>query len=155
MKHLFLSIQTKLAEIDSLKYIDKDWGQLQLEAPPVKFPCALLDIENISYSQMGNLAQMAEATIDITVCNYRLTPSSRQASNREESYQVFDLLDGIQHLLHGWAPDGCSKLIRSGITKLESGASYEIYKMSYKTAWKVQKQQNQQQVQASLVITQE
>ena len=72
MKHIFLQIQEKLGEVSALKYIDKDWNQLKFEQPPVKWPCALIDVTNISYSQMGQLWQMAEADVEITVANVRL-----------------------------------------------------------------------------------
>ena len=51
MKQIFLSIQNRLAEIEELSYIDKDWGQLQYEQPPVQWPCALIDVANIDYTQ--------------------------------------------------------------------------------------------------------
>lgn len=59
MKNIFLDIQNKLSNITELKYIDKNWGQLLYEQPPVKFPCALLDIANVNYTQLGQLAQTA------------------------------------------------------------------------------------------------
>ncbi|MDD4395680.1 MAG: hypothetical protein PHQ33_07330, partial [Bacteroidales bacterium] len=91
MKQIFLDIQTKLSGITELKHIDKNWGQLQYEQPPVKFPCALLDIANVNYSQMGKLAQLAEGDIEITVANLRLTNTSYRNPNRDDAYAVFDI----------------------------------------------------------------
>ena len=67
MKQIFLSIQNKLSEISTLKYIDKDWGQLQYDNPPVKSPCALIDLLNIDFKQKGLGHQQAEADIIITI----------------------------------------------------------------------------------------
>ena len=62
MKHIFLQIQEKLGEVSALKYIDKDWNQLKFEQPPVKWPCALIDVKNINYSQMGNFGKWRRLT---------------------------------------------------------------------------------------------
>ena len=44
IKTILLAVQQRLAErVPELAYIDKNWGQLDYEAPPVKWPCALLD----------------------------------------------------------------------------------------------------------------
>ena len=49
IKTILLAVQQRLAErVPELAYIDKNWGQLDYEAPPVKWPCALLDIDDES-----------------------------------------------------------------------------------------------------------
>ena len=48
IKTILLAVQQRLAErVPELAYIDKNWGQLDYEAPPVKWPCALLDLSLI------------------------------------------------------------------------------------------------------------
>lgn len=152
MKQIFLDIQTKLAEITELKHIDKDWGQLQYEQPPIKFPCALLDIANVNYSQMGNLAQQAEGDIEITVANLRLTNTSYRNPNREDAYAVFDIIDDIHQVLHGWSNVNFGRLVRTNLQKVAADSNYEIYKMTYKTTFKVVKVQNLTTVQATPVV---
>ena len=138
MKHIFLQIQEKLGEVSALKYIDKDWNQLKFEQPPVKWPCALIDVTNISYSQMGQLWQMAEADVEITVANVRLVNSSQVHSSRADSYSVFDIMDGIHNKLHGWHGMGFSKLIRTNTAKVYTDRSSEVYTMTYHTSWRVE-----------------
>ena len=54
IKTILLAVQQRLAErVPELAYIDKNWGQLDYEAPPVKWPCALLDIDEVPFSQIG------------------------------------------------------------------------------------------------------
>lgn len=141
MKQIFLDIQNKLAEIGELKHIDKNWGQLQYEQPPLKFPCALLDIANVNYSQLGQLAQQAEGYIDITIANLRLTNSNLRNPNKEASYEVFDIMDAIHQLLHGWSNGTFGRLIRTNLQKVATDSSYEIYKLTYRTTWLVLKEQ--------------
>ncbi len=136
MKQIFLSVQEKLGEVAALKYIDKDWGQLKYEQPPVKFPCALLDVENVPFSQLGQLHQLAEAQLTILLADYRLTPSSQRSPRRKESYAIFDLINEIHQVLHGYSNGQIQPLVRTNISKVESNAGYEIYKLTYNTAWK-------------------
>lgn len=140
MKNIFLSIQEKLAEITELNHIDKNWSQLLHSQPPVKFPCALLDIANVDYSQMGQLAQTANGIVEITIANFRLTQSSGKAPRKEEAYAVFDIIEKIHQLLHGWTNGEFNPLVRTNIQKLDASYCYEIYKVSYKTAWVVTKE---------------
>ncbi len=44
MKQYITALRNQLATIASLKHIDTDWGQLNLEQPPVQYPCALLTV---------------------------------------------------------------------------------------------------------------
>ncbi len=142
MKQIFLDIQTKLSGITELKHIDKNWGQLQYEQPPVKFPCALLDIANVNYSQMGKLAQLAEGDIEITVANLRLTNTSYRNPNRDDAYAVFDIMDDIHQLLQGWSNNGTiGRLVRTNLKKIATDKDFEIYSLTYRTTWKVFKEE--------------
>jgi hypothetical protein len=146
MKEIFLDIQSKLSEIPDLKHIDKNWGQLLYKEPPVKFPCALLDVDNVDYTQLGMLAQTANATIGITVANYRLVNSSLHAPKKEEAYAILETIEKIHQLLHGWSNGSFQPLIRINLQKMDDAFCYEVYKVSYKTAWRVMKETNTQPV---------
>ena len=142
MKNIFLDIQNKLSNITELKYIDKNWGQLLYEQPPVKFPCALLDIANVNYTQLGQLAQTAVGDIEITVANLQLSPSSQKSLQRNNAYAIMDIMDKIHQDLHGWATSNFIPLIRTSLQKVEVSKSYEIYKITYNTSWRGDKQKN-------------
>jgi hypothetical protein len=153
MKNIFLSIQEKLSEVTELKHTDKNWGQLLYEQPPVKFPCALLDITGVNYSQLGNLAQTANGVVEITIANLRLTHSSGKAPKKQESYTVFEIIEKIHQLLHGWTDEKFSPLIRVNLQKLDAAYCYEIYKVSYQTTWRVFKEYDQVPVQVTPKIS--
>lgn len=156
MKQLFLDIQTQLAEISELKAIDKNWGQLNYEDSPIKFPCALLDIADVNFSQLGQLAQQADGNIEITVANMRLTNSNYRNPNKADSYVVFDIMDDIHQLLQGWSNGTTGRLIRTNLQKVATDRNYEIYKMTYRTTWRVLKTQAATtNVQVSPVITED
>lgn len=137
MKTIILAIQTKLAGIPALKHVDKEWGQLNFDPPPVKFPCALIDFGNIAYSQLGKLAQRAEATVEILVADIRLNNSSFQAPDKAKSYSTIELIETIQENLQGYRPGNAQALIRTGLTRLYADSTREVYKVTYTTAFTV------------------
>lgn len=140
MKHIFLSIQDRLSEIPALQYIDKDWGQLQYEQPPVKWPCALLDVANADFKQLGGGFQQADAYITVTVANLNLVRSSAKAPMRGHAYATIDLLEEIHQALQLFS-DGrhFSPLMRTNLQKVAADKDMEVYVMTYRTAFVVEK----------------
>lgn len=138
IKTILLSIQEQLGEcVPELAYVDKDWGQLSYEQPSVNFPCALLDIENINYSQQGNGGQIADAQITVTVANLRLVSSSLLAPKKEVAYEVIDLLDRVHNALQLFSNGEYAPLFRTNLKKVVADSSKECYKMTYQTAFSV------------------
>lgn len=80
MKNLLEKLQLRLSEIPQLKYIDENWGQLDYYSPnmPVQYPCVLIDIGQVQYSNLGKdltkipqQRQIALVQIKITIANMR------------------------------------------------------------------------------------
>lgn len=133
-----LSVQGRLGErVPELGYVDKDWGQLSHEKPAVKFPCALLDIENINYTQQGGGYQQADTQITVTVANLRLTAASLNAPRKEDAYQVIDLLERIHEALQLFSDGDYAPLFRTNLKKVLADSSKECYKITYQTAFAV------------------
>ena len=126
-----------------LKYIDKDWGQLNVEQPAVGWPCALVDIEQVEYSNLGGGWQMADATIELTVANNRTNASSAHAPSTAKnlSYLTLELCDAIHLKLQGFngthSPSQYAPLVRTSFYKDTDGLKFECYTMRYKTQFKV------------------
>jgi len=139
MKQIFLDIQQQLSTVPALKHIDKNWNQLNYEQPPVKWPCALIDIANADYSQVAQLHQIAEADVEITIADLRFTNTSLRNPRHEDGFDIFTLLDDVHQALQGFRPTGAQQLVRTNLQKVENGYNYEIYKMTYRTSWKVEK----------------
>lgn len=135
---ILLSVQTRLGEcVPELAYIDKDWGQLAYEVPSVKWPCALLDVENVNYTQEGGGRQMADAQLTITVADMRLTPASLAAPKREDAYNTIKLLGKIHYALHNFSTVDYAPLFRTDLKKVIVNSSYECYRLTYQTAFEV------------------
>ena len=119
MKNVIQDIQNKLAaEVPALQYIDQDWGQMNFyRQPPVKFPCALIDIQNAAYSDTGGLIQQGTATVVIRLFDMKLSSSSNAApeSQKKNAKKIWQLIEDVNRALHGqqFLQDGFGKLIRA------------------------------------------
>jgi hypothetical protein len=130
MKELIRAIQDKLKDdISELKYIDYDWGQMDYyERPPVKFPCALIDVQNATYSNEGRLVQQCEATVVVRLFSLRLSNSSNGAPDgqKEKTQDFWQLVEDVNCALHGqiFLPTGFSSLTRKEMrrTKRRDGS---------------------------------
>lgn len=133
---ILLSVQTQLgARVPELAYISKDWGQLSYEVPPVKWPCALLDVKNVDYTQEGGSLQMGDTQLTITVADMRLTSASLAAPKLEDAYRTIELLGKIHRSLHHFAAGDYAPLFRTNLRKVEGNNSYECYRLTYQTAF--------------------
>ena len=124
-KTILLAVQQRLAErVPELAYIDKNWGQLDYEAPPVKWPCALLDIDEVPFSQIGGGGQIADGvTVEILAANLRLVSSSAAAPRKADAYLLIELLDKIHSALQRFTDGTFGPMFR------------ECYKGLYQTAY--------------------
>lgn len=155
MKQIFLAIQDRLSSlVPSLQYIDKNWGQLNLPQPPVKWPCCLIDLDSIDYSQASDLCRLAQANIVITIATQALTRTSAKAPSKSNGYDILDLIEDIITALEGFlVPDTTQSLARTRLSKTYSDQSYDIYSLTFSTAWIEQPQKEGETLQASPSIS--
>lgn len=137
MKQIFLNIQDRLADqVPALRYIDKNWNQLNMPQPPVQWPCCLIDIDNIDYSQTSSSDRLADATISLTIATQHTVRSSTKAPSKSDAYDVLDVLESVMETLEGWrVPDTTQALTRTRLAKAYSDQSYDVYTLTLTTAW--------------------
>lgn len=138
MKTLLTDIQNRLLTEPSLKYIDEDWGQLDyyMPAAPVKYPCALININTAQYSNDGQLVQEGLITVVITVADIKLSNSSGKAPQlqKQAAWKVFDTLENVYKLLHGWSGSAhYGKLIRTQLNRRKNDDGINLYDMIFTT----------------------
>ena len=104
MKQLIQQIQNKLqAEVPELKYIDQDWGQMDFwNEHPVKYPCALIDIQSADYTNNGEHTQQGTATVVIRLFDLKLSNSSNRApdNQKENAKKIWQLIEDVNKALH-------------------------------------------------------
>lgn len=155
MKQIFLAIQDRLADqVPALQYIDKNWGQLNLPQPPVKWPCCLIDLDSIDYSQATDRCRLAEASISLIVADQHTVRSSAKAPSKSNAFDILDVLEAVIEALEGYrVPDTTQALTRTRLQKTYSDQSYDVYTLTFTTAWIEQPNEEGETVQASPSIS--
>lgn len=142
MMKLINDVVTQLGTSTVLKHADEDWGQLEIYPnPPVKFPCALVGINNGVFSNIGmdktatpQNRQQGTILLNIRIANKRLTNSSSKApaSQRMNAQSVFVVMENVHELLQGWSPgDNVGKLIRERIISEVNDDGIQEYIVQY------------------------
>lgn len=134
MKEVFKDIQERLKTIPEFRYVGEDWGQLNFEQPPVDWPCALIDLGNAEFSSAGMKSQQVEAVVNITIADIRHQGvSSRLPSDQaDKAFEIFDLIDKVNTLLHGTGGEHYSRLCRISLKKMLREDAVREFVMSYK-----------------------
>lgn len=112
---LFLAIQTQLADlVPAVKWIDQDLGQLELERPPVNYPCLLVDFDEFKYDDAGEAIQFAEGFVSIRLAfqAWSNTNSVTPSQWKEKGLSFYDIEWAVYKALHGWKPEKYGYLMR-------------------------------------------
>ena len=143
MKTLIKNIQCHLETIDTLNYVDEDWGQLDFYSPnfPVQWPCVLIDITNAGYSNIGMdrsvipmQRQQADAQISFTVANLKLTNTSAKAPvmQKDNAWTIWELIEEVHEKLQGFSPETyAGKLIRTSLQRVKRDDGVQEYTITY------------------------
>lgn len=143
MKAFLEIVEAKLASIPELKYVDEDWGQLDSYSPnpPTIFPCSLIDITSMVFSNLGkdNTAnpvnrQTAEGTITIIIANLKLSNTSQRAPQpqKDNAWKIWEIIEKIHQKLHGWKPTADSgSLIRTAHKRIRRDDGIQEYQVTY------------------------
>jgi len=127
-------------KLPGVKYIDKDWGQLYMEHPPVGWPCILIDIEQVDPKQLHGGDEKDTAIIVLTVANRRTNHSSAHAPRaaKEASCKTLDLTDDIHDFVQGYSASGeYSPLDAISFQKQKDMPVEECYAMRYRTNYNI------------------
>lgn len=133
----------RLEDIERIKYLDSDWGQLDYYSPnmPVKFPAVLIDINQAQFSNIGRdfkaepqNRQQAQAQMVITVADLRLGNTSAKAPETQKNYTlgIWGLIKDIHKAMHGFIPDETAgALIRTNMQRTNRDDGVQEYKIYY------------------------
>jgi hypothetical protein len=138
MEEVIQSVMRLLSGVSGLKYIDKDWGQLDQTPPAVKWPCALVDFQAVEFTGTGGGGQRARATIVITLANQRTVRTSVRSPRREGQTELLRLIDDIHAALQYRTGDGVhTELNRTMLSRDTAESSNESYAIMYQCSFLV------------------
>ena len=118
------------------EYVDLDWGQCDFypgQTPPVKFPCALLDINAATYSNEGNLTQIGIITVQVRILDMVLNNSSAMApvDQQKRVARMFTLITETNKLLHGFHGAGYGPLTKQTLTRVKRRDGLKEFVLTY------------------------
>lgn len=125
MDELIQDFQTQLSPAKSgLLYIDEDWGQMDYyDSPPVKFPCALIEVQDADYSDDGDLQQRGVLTVVVKLYLLKLSNTSNKApqSQKNNAKKGWAICERVNQLLHGqeFLSEGFGVPIRKKMRKVK------------------------------------
>lgn len=143
MNQILLAIQAKLAEVAELKYIDENWGQLDLYGPeiPVQWPCALIALSGGNFSNIGRdlkakpmNRQEGTLSFEITIAKLKLTNSSFMApeSQKTQAFEVWEIVEKAHEVLHGWKPiENAGGMIRTNFGSVRRDDGVQEIRITY------------------------
>lgn len=107
MKEIVKAIQDRIkSEVPEIKYIDMDYGQLNEENPPVKYPAVIIDIDGMECEQLQECGdaklQRVTASIRITLAWLHTSPSNQASPSRNTALKYWDVLGKIHQALQGF-----------------------------------------------------
>jgi hypothetical protein len=109
--HLYLLLSEKinalqLAGTNAFKFVGLDEGQLQDEEPRVDYPCALISLEGITFTSMGENGKIAQGPIAITIATTAISSVSGRTDSfwKEKGLAIFELEQLLKNQLDGWCP---------------------------------------------------
>lgn len=104
MEEILNVILAKLKnEVPELRWIDVNLGQMATENPPVDYPCALVDVTDISYTTAGMRRQVGEARIEIELYFIVRSPANIAAPDylRKQAFEHFGVVAKVYKALEG------------------------------------------------------
>lgn len=131
--YLLQIVNERISDIEALKYIDRNWGQLDLETPAVKFPCAITDIEGVEYADLLNREQVADVEFTVTIAVQNFYNTSQKAPNKAKGYDIFDIIGEVNDLLQGYATPEFATFSRRRLQKVDAEKNFSIYTLTYHT----------------------
>lgn len=113
MDNIITAFQNQLtANVPAIKYADEDWGQMDFytDRPPVKYPAALIDIQDIQYTDAGDNRQHGVLTVAVRLYVLRLGNTSHHAPENQK-----------QDVRQGWL--ACNQIIKAvhGVDFIKNG----------------------------------
>jgi hypothetical protein len=118
---LFKNIADRLNIIQELRWIDLEYGQLEIpeDSYPVQFPCALIDFPEMSFDNEGNLNQQAMVAIQVRIGidlyeDFHIV-DGQAAIDRETALQRLQIVNKVYTALHGYEEDYFTPLIRTSL----------------------------------------
>lgn len=139
---LYLDLSELLTNIEELRWIDLEAGQLEIpvENYPVQFPCALIDFPNTEFQDelQGNQQALMVVNLRIGVDLYEDLHmiDGESAVDRGTAVKRLQIITKVHALVHGFETDYSTPLRRSGMQTERRDDGIKVFSLAYMCAAK-------------------
>lgn len=140
MKLLYNAISTRITtKVAAIKMVDFDMGQLELLAagarPPLKFPCALMDIAYPQSIDETETIQQVTARITIRLAFETPLPTDSLTSQqrRDKALGIIDTVNDLYKALQGYSDGNFNPITRIGMSTDNQYAGIKIFNVVVQT----------------------
>ena len=130
MEEMIMAIENALAATGLLRYTGMDYGQLDEEQPSVVWPCALIELEDIDWSDTAGQRQIGVATLRVAVADTIATRASQRNPRATAGLGALRLLEPVQAALHCLRGNNFGPLTVTGVRPGTSGRGFESYNLT-------------------------
>lgn len=135
MKQLVTILKERLTdELEEVSTVDINWGQLSGEPLSRFFPCVLIDLEKVTFSQQRNGYQLAEADIRIVVAD---SIPDEDCPDEINPLQLYGLIENAHNSLQQFSDGNFAPLCRTSMEKTENDGNYHGYTITYQTNYTI------------------
>lgn len=140
MKTILNAVMQRLKEqVSELRYTSEDWGQLDYyeTVPPVKFPCALISIDRLSYNVVAKDRRKADISVIVRIADAPSVTGNGAApeSYRNRAFAIFDLLEEASEALNGLSGDTFNRFSLEAIYRTGRQDFIREYSMTFRTGF--------------------
>jgi hypothetical protein len=136
--NIWLTIQTQLATIADLKFIDLDTGQLEYkdlhQRPQVLLPCALFDFAKANYTDLSENYQEGELLLEVRIGINPYTQATNffTDTQKENALSFFNIEQEVYLALQGWATQYFGPLTRVNLQTEKRNDKIRVRVMQFK-----------------------
>lgn len=138
---MLLAIQEKIkTEIPEIKWVDQDFGQLEIyeERPAVQFPCLLVDFIDTDFDQQGDKVQWAKQMIQFKLGfnPYTSASSATPAKQQQQALAFYEIEKLLYQVFQQW--DGneiCQPMIRTKTITQQREDTYRVRIILFTTSY--------------------
>ena len=146
MKEILEAVMQRLTEqVPDLAYISEDWGQMDFynNAPPVKFPCALISVNRISFESDTWELRRARLTFLIRIADCPALTGNMAApqEHRQRAFAIFDLMEQVGNCLYGFGTEAFNDIEQQEITRYNREDAIREYAMTFTTEYAVESEE--------------
>jgi hypothetical protein len=137
---IYLALCERLKEVEAIKWIDFDSGQLSItgDRPPVAFPCCLIDLQYPTCRDTYGSNQLITLNIILKIGFQPRgdTYAAAPGEVRLKALEIFNVIEDVHRVMQGETlSDTVSDISRKRAVKVTRRDGIQVYTVTYETTF--------------------